>query len=141
MNRPAPPPAEPIRNAIAAYPEPARNRFLELRTIIYNCAERLAVGPLEETLKWGQPAYRLSTGSTLRLGYSVKNPDVLSIYFNCNTKLVRTFRELFGDDLAIKGNRELQIPVEGEWPERIVEECIRKTLEYHRLKHIPLLGG
>lgn len=135
-----------VKAVYDGWPAAARQRGLRLRSLIQQVAEQIRrdrsiAAPLEETLKWSQPAYLLKTGSTLRLGYDERKPDLLSIYFNCNTKLISTFRELFGDDLALEGNRELQIPVEGEWPERVVEECLRKALEYHKLKHLPLLGG
>ena len=138
-----------IKNVKAVYdswPKAARQRALKVRSLIRKTADQIRKdrsieSPMEETLKWGQPVYLLSSGSTLRLGYSESKPDVLSIYFNCNTKLVSTFRALFGDDLMLEGNRELQIPIEGEWPEGVVRECLRKTLEYHKLKDLPLLGG
>ena len=39
-----------------AYPEPARGRLMALRRLILETAAATeGVGPLEETLKWGQP--------------------------------------------------------------------------------------
>ncbi len=41
-----------------AYPEALKDRLLALRQLIFDTASAIeAVGPLEETLKWGQPSY------------------------------------------------------------------------------------
>ena len=135
-----------IANVFNAWPDPARDRALGLRGQIFAIADDIRKThnlkkPLEETLKWGEPAYILSTGSTLRMGHKAARPDTLSLYFNCNTRLVETFRELHGERLDLVGSRELSLPIAGDWPDDIVADCIRKTLAYHTLKKLDLLGG
>ncbi|MDE9480186.1 DUF1801 domain-containing protein, partial [Xenorhabdus bovienii] len=53
------------------YPEQYQKILLTLRTLIFDTASKTAgVGPITETLKWGQPSYlTLETGSgtTIRL--------------------------------------------------------------------------
>ena len=47
-----------VRSAFDAMPEPARAALLLIRDLIFaTAAATEAVGPLEETRKWGQPAY------------------------------------------------------------------------------------
>lgn len=54
------------------FPDDQRAGLLRIRGLIYDVASRTeGVGPIHETLKWGQPAYRTPTtksGATIRLG-------------------------------------------------------------------------
>lgn len=63
--------------AFAAFPDPVRVQLLEVRRLIFaTAAETSGVGPLTETLKWGEPAYLTEatvSGSTIRLG-PLKSP-------------------------------------------------------------------
>jgi hypothetical protein len=68
------------------------------------------VGALEETLKWGQPAYltRASrSGSTIRIGCRRADPHTYAMYFHCQTDLVHRFRALFTIRLH-RGRPDLQ---------------------------------
>ena len=82
---------------------------MTLRRIIFETAARNDdVGALEETLKWGEPAYVTSntkSGSTVRIAWKRKNPDQYAMYFNCRTNLIETFRTMFADDFKYEGNR------------------------------------
>ncbi len=56
------------------------------------------VGAIEETLKWGEPAYLTTaskSGSTIRMDWKGKKPNQFAMYFNCKTTLVETFRTMF----------------------------------------------
>ena len=56
------------------------------------------VGPLTETLKWGEPAYLTEatrSGSTVRLGWFRSSERECAVLFNCRTTLVDDFRERF----------------------------------------------
>ena len=47
-----------VAAAFAAFPEHVRARLLEARDLIFATAASMeGVGPLKETLKWGEPAY------------------------------------------------------------------------------------
>ena len=64
-----------------------------------------------------------------------------AMYFNCNTSLVDTFKELYGDLFNFEGNRAI---VFNETDELVVNElkhCISLALTYHRVKRLPLLGA
>ena len=55
---PLPEPPKAVAAAFNAFPVRARSGALALRTLILETATRLPhVGPVEECLKWGQPAY------------------------------------------------------------------------------------
>jgi hypothetical protein len=128
-------PAE-VTEAFARFPEPVRRRLLEVRQLIFATAtETAGVGPLTETLKWGEPAYLTETtgsGSTIRLGWSKKSKDECSVLFNCQTTLVATFRDQFGDVFRFAGNRALLLDTTGPLPRVPLAVCLSAALTYHQ---------
>jgi hypothetical protein len=122
--------------AFAALPAPVREKLLPVRAMIFSvAAETKGVGPLTETLKWGEPAYLTEvskSGSTIRLGWPKVRPDCAAIYFNCNTSLVSRFREMFDDQLDYSGNRAVLLPLEAELPEEMLAVCIAMALTYKK---------
>ncbi len=54
-----PPFSDEVAQVFASYPQDKRAFLLELRSLIFECAQRL-YGPacLTESLKWGEPSYR-----------------------------------------------------------------------------------
>ncbi|MCF6301400.1 MAG: DUF1801 domain-containing protein [Proteobacteria bacterium] len=90
------------------YPKPIRQALMRLRQLILDTAsETEGVILLEETLKWGEPSYLTKNGSTIRLGWRKSTPDQYALYFNCKTKLVDTFKELYDDLFQLEGNRAM----------------------------------
>lgn len=129
---PAPPPA--VQAVFDGYPLSARDRLLALRALVFGTAEGLPkVGPLTETLKWGEPAYltELSkSGATVRLAWSRKRPDVTGLFVNCRTSLVSTWREFYGDELTLVGNREIRLSLAEPLPLSPLAHCIAMALTY-----------
>ncbi len=128
-----------IEQRLSVYPELAKQKFMEVRALILSVAEVNQLGPIEETLKWGQPSYLCKSGSTIRLDWSKGNPLTLDVFFNCKTILVETFKEVFADELHYRGNRVVELPLNQPTPV-VFESCILMALNYHRLKKQPLLG-
>ena len=123
------------------YPAPMRKKLLHLRQLILDtAAETEGVQDLEETLKWGEPSYLTESGSTLRIDWKKRAPDQYVIYFNCNTSLVDTFKEVYGNWFTFEGNRAIVFGETDELPTDALKHCISLTLTYHRVKHLPLLG-
>jgi hypothetical protein len=60
-----------VAKVFAAYPPKLRKRLLAVRRMILEVAQKTeGVGKLEETLKWGEPAYvtaETGSGSTIRI--------------------------------------------------------------------------
>ena len=78
--------------------------MLALRRLILDTAKTTkGVGPIEETLKWGQPSYltpETKSGSTVRIDQVKAEPGQYAVYFHCQTNLVETFpRALSGTAL------------------------------------------
>lgn len=125
-----------VAAVFAGFPADARARLLSLRRLIYETADALtAVGPLTETLKWGEPAYLTEaskSGSTIRLGWKRASPNRVALYFNCKTTLVEGFRAQFADELTFEGNRAILVPITGPLPEKALASCVAAALTYHR---------
>ncbi len=120
------------REVIESYPAKAQKHVQALRTLIAKTAEELEL-ELVETLKWGQPAFvtKTKSGSTIRLGWTEKEPDVCAMYFICTTTLVEGFRAQFGESLRFEGNRAIMLPLDEELPTSALKVCIGDALTYH----------
>lgn len=124
-----------VKTVIEAYPAFIQDKILFLRQLILETAAASeAVGEIEETLKWGEPAYLTSaskSGSTIRLGWSAKTEKYYGLYFNCNTTLVDSFRTLFPGLFNFQGNRAIIFAQDAIIPENELRQCIKMTLRYH----------
>ena len=93
------------------YPPVIRKKLLALREVIFKTAASTeGVGELEETLKWGQPAYVTAaskSGSTIRVDWKKGQRSQYAMYFHCQTDLIQTFRTRFPSDFTFEGNRAI----------------------------------
>lgn len=124
-----------VAEAFDAFPVPVRKRLLQVRTLIFESAAKLGVGPLTETLKWGEPAYlteATGSGSTIRLGWLRSSDRPCAVLFNCNTTLVETFRERFPESFAYSKNRAICLSASGALPKAPLQSCLALALTYHR---------
>ena len=132
---PAPPPS--VANALDACPQAARKPIAALRALILETAAELdKVGPLTETLKWGEPAYltgKPRTGTTIRLGWN-ETGSAISLYVHCQTTLIKEWRDLYEPELTFIGNRELRLPTDQALPTAALKHCIALALTYHSRK-------
>ncbi len=85
-------------------------------------------------------SYLAKKGSTIRMDWKAKAPNQYAMYFKCTSKLVETFKEVYGDIFKYEKNRAIVFDLEDEVPKEELKECIRLALHYHSLKHLPLLG-
>ncbi|WP_416150158.1 DUF1801 domain-containing protein [Salipaludibacillus sp. HK11] len=123
------------------YPKHIQAKILNLRQLILDTALEIeGIDYLDETLKWGEPSYLTKKGSTIRIGWKQSNPDQYALYFNCNTRLVDTFKEVYGDSFKYEGNRAIVFAAINEIPLDDLKQCITLALTYHTRKHLPLLG-
>ena len=125
-----------------SYPSVMRQKLLFLRGLIFAVAQDIEnITPIEETIKWGEPSYLSKNGSTIRMAWKASKPNQYALYFHCKTKLVDTFKELYNDALTFEGNRAIVFNEIDEIPVDEVKHCISMALNYHRIKHLPLLGA
>ena len=127
-----------VAQAFEAFPPGVRRQLLALRALIFKTAAATpGVGELEETLKWGEPAYltaQSKSGSTLRIGWNKARPTQYAMYFNCQTTLVERFRTMLPNDFAFDGNRALVFGEADAVPTDALAYCIAAALTYHRDK-------
>jgi hypothetical protein len=131
-------PADPqLAAAFSSYPKPLRTRLLALRRLILDTARATeGVGPLQETLKWGQVSYLTSeskSGSTIRIDQVKSATNQYALYFHCQTNLVETFRELY-PELSFGGNRCILLEGGKEPPKDVLRHCVALALTYHLSK-------
>ncbi len=123
------------------YPPAIQKKLSSIRQLILDTAAKTeSITSLEETLKWGEPSYLTKGGSTIRMAPVKGKPDHYALYFHCGTTLVATFRELYGDQLTLEGNRAIVFHQSDRIPVKIVKHCALLALTYHRRKHLPMLG-
>lgn len=123
-----------VAKVFAAYPEMMRQKLLALRALILEVAANTdGVGPLEETLKWGEPSYLTSaskSGTTIRIHSA--GPDRYGLYVNCRTNLIDTYRSLYPGDLVYEGDRAVVLALDAPLPVEPLDHCIALALTYHR---------
>lgn len=109
-------------------------RLATLRTLILEtAADNPAIGPLEETLKWGEPAYLTSatkSGTTVRINRHKKSDSEYAIYVHCQTDLVERYKQLYGDILKFEGARAVVFDVDQDIPTEAVKHCLAMALTY-----------
>lgn len=101
----------------------------DARAMILEEAAALGLAPLNETKKWGQPAFLTpgGQGTTIRLGLHQQRP---ALFVHCQTSIVAEARRVFGD-AAFEGNRACLLD---EAEEVAVRSIIRHALTYHSRK-------
>ena len=126
----SPPFSDPAVEAVfAAWPPPLRAALLDLRALIFETA----TGPLSESLKWGQPAYRpigTKAGTTIRIDALKGSADGCALYVHCQTTLISSFRDLYSEVLRFEGNRAILLSVSKPAPREALAFCIGQALTY-----------
>ncbi|MCP9237338.1 DUF1801 domain-containing protein [Lewinella sp. JB7] len=123
------------------YPDSVRRRMRSLWELVIETARKVkGLNMLEETLKWGEPSYLTRRGSTLRMDWKAQTPRHYALYFRFTSRLVVTFRAVFGDTLSFGGNRSSIFRLEESLPKEELRHCIRAALTYQEIKKLPILG-
>ena len=122
-------------------PADIRPALMALRQLIIETAQEMEITDLQETLKWGEPAWLTKGGSTLRIGWKPATPEQYALYFHCKTRLIATIREIYGDLFDYDGNRAILFNLGEAIPVAEVRHCISMSLNYHTIKHLPMLGA
>jgi Domain of unknown function (DU1801) len=134
--RPSQTPA--VKTVFDSFPPEIREKLFALRALIFETAASIAgVGELEESLKWGEPAYstpQSKSGSPIRIAFKAARPNEYAMYFICHTNLVDKFRTAFPHDLNFEGNRAIVFQVTDKVPVKELQWCIAAALTYHKDK-------
>jgi len=130
-----------IKKKLESYPCDAREKLKEIRELIFSAAEEEGLGEIIEQLKWGELSYSSKLGSPIRIDWKPKYPDQISVFVNCKTLLIATYKEVYGSAFQYVGNRELTLPLSKPTPLPELKGCISMALKYNKLKKLPLLGA
>jgi hypothetical protein len=133
-----------VASKFESYPPKARKAMLALRALILATARGTpGAGEIEETLKWGEPAYatKNGAGSTIRIDWKPKDPSHYAMYFHCQTSLVSTFRTLFPNDFVFEGNRALVFDLGKRIPTPSLAFCVAAAFTYHLNKRPSRVRG
>jgi len=123
------------------YPRVIRDKMFALRNLIIETAKGIdGIISLEETLKWGEPSYLTKNGSTIRIDWKSKSPNQYSMYFQCSSRLVETFKIIFTNTFDFEGKRAIIFQIDNKIPTEKLQHCIKAALTYHNVKHLPTLG-
>jgi hypothetical protein len=121
---------------LAGMPEQVAARLREVRNLVLATAAATAgVGPIEQALKWGQPSFLTSqtgSGSTIRMDQVANRPGGFAVYFNCQTDLVETARQLYPGVFTFEGNRALHLDAGRPLPVDALRHCIALALTHHQ---------
>ncbi len=130
-----------FESKLASYPDFVRDKMYFLRDLVVETGrEAPEITHIEETLKWGEPSFLAKTGSTLRMDWKQKTPDQYQLYFKCTSRLVETFKTVFGELFEYEKNRAIVFQLDQEVPVKEVKQCIKATLLYHKVKNDVTLG-
>ena len=120
--------------AFASRPPKLRAMLKTLRRLILDVAASTeGVGPLEETLKWGQPSFLTSatnSGTTIRIDWLSKSDDRPALFVHCQTNLIATCKAIYPDTLSYQGNRAIVLDADKPLPEDELRHCIALALTY-----------
>lgn len=119
-----------------AYPDPLKAKLMNLRQLIFETAAQIdGVGPLQETLKWGQPSYLTpasKSGTTIRIDQIKSAPGQYGMFVHCQTSLLPTYRDLYLGVLNFEANRGVRFTLDQDPPRDAMRHCIALALTYHR---------
>ena len=122
------------------YPDFVRDKMQFLRELVHKSAQEVQLKSLTETLKWGEPSFVNKKGSTLRMDWKEKKPDQYAMYFQCTSRLVETFKLVFGNQFSYEGKRAIVFRIDEDTPIEELKKCIKATLLYHEVKGDMTLG-
>lgn len=127
--------SQAVADRFAAYPAHVKPGMLALRELVFETAAATPnAGEIQEALKWGEPAYvtKNKAGSTVRMDWKPKTPSTYALYFNCQTRLIETFRTIFPSEFQFEGNRALVFRVGKAVPCDSVAYCLAAAFTYHQ---------
>lgn len=110
--------------------------FEAIKSLIFEAsAQRPEIGPLEESVKWGQTSFapkKAGIGSSVRI--EARQDGSHALMFICTTGLVEHFVEMYGPALPVEGKRAILMP-HNNWPQRdMLKHCIQMALTHKLAK-------
>jgi len=118
-----------------AMPKGSRQGALALRSLIFEAAAANArIGRIEETIKWGQPAYLTPdtrSGSTIRIGIPKSDAHEFALFVHCQTDLTRRLDETYPGLFTYEGTRAVLFDTSDTPDREALRHCVGMALTYH----------
>ncbi len=129
-----------VKAVFDAYPQMLQTPLRDLRALILDTAAALsAIGPIEESLKWGQPAYRPKkprTGTTVRID-AFKGEEIgYALFVNCKTTLASDVRNLYPGVFRLEGERAILFAAGEVPPVEPLKHVVALALTYHARERV-----
>lgn len=118
-----------IAEVFDAWPGDVRAVLVRLRALIFTVAEETGALPVDEVLRWGQPAYIAPKGATLRLGQAKTGEAAL--FVTCSSTLIEEFCPVAPEGTRFEGTRAVLFP-DATIDEAALSVLIARALTYHR---------
>ncbi len=120
-----------IEQVVLKWPQAAQRVYHHLRQIVFDtAASNSAVAPLNEDLKWGEPAFLTKTGTTLRIAWKAQHPDQIGLFVICHTDLLDQIRALYPQAFRYEGTRALYLTLASAIPEQAVAHLASRAQTY-----------
>ena len=122
-----------VAAAYAAFPQDSLAIAIALRELVLETARTMPeVGPVTESLKWGQPSYVVKKGTALRI--AVPKGGGCGLYAHCQSGVIAHYAATVAGPDKIDGTRGVIFQtVDDVVPERL-RLLIRHALTYHKAK-------
>ncbi len=121
-----------VEQKFSAYPRRVGAELLRLRDMVLEVAsDDPRIGPLEESLKWGQLAYRpkrARVGTTVRM--DARGDETVALFYHCQSNLGEQIDALYGNVLDMD-HRSISISVANPPDQKVLRHCIQMALTYH----------
>ena len=132
---------EKIKTIFDSFDPNIRKKLLQIRELIFTTAADIDfVEEVTETLKWGEPSYvplKQKVGSPIRLN-QLKDKNQFALYFNCQSNLVPTFKQIYPKTFNYGDNRSIIFDIKDKIPVTELSHCISLALTYHLNKRLPI---
>lgn len=130
-----------IDRKIAGYPPGAQRLAEQIRKLVHSSALKLGIPTVHESLTWNEPTFKSPSGSPFRMDWKEGTPESFYLFFHCQTLLVEIYKTIYPDTFTYQGNRAIVLSLHEPYSEEALTHCIMLALQYHRIKHLPLLGA
>lgn len=120
-----------IEEIFNAYPKEVKEKLLSIREMIFEVSmQTKAIWSIEETLKWWEPSYVSKIWCTVRIDKVHWSDTDFSVFFNCKTTLISTFKEIFWNQFNYSWNRALIFNINDTIDTDNLKHCIYLSLTY-----------
>ncbi|MEO9896233.1 MAG: hypothetical protein ABJD13_06640 [Paracoccaceae bacterium] len=123
-----------LNHKFQSWPSKATQHAKDVRALFIQTAQDIDVRDLEESLKWGEPAWRPQKGgTTLRAAWSAKSPRELGLFVDCKSDLCARMQADFPNAFRYVAPRAMYLRLDEPVPTPAVRHLARMAFRYKRV--------